>query len=49
MKKIDIRCPHCNKLIAKMEADGICKKVYLYCKKCKKEHEISIMGEKDEQ
>ena len=28
IEKIDIRCPKCNKLIAKMRKNGICK---MYC------------------
>lgn len=47
IEKIDIRCPKCNKLIAKMRKNGICKNVLLYCKQCKKEYEISIMDNKE--
>lgn len=42
-EKIDIKCPKCNKLLAKMSRKkGICKSMYLYCKNCKKEYEITI-------
>lgn len=43
MKKIEIRCPCCNKLLAKMRVNGICKNIFLYCRWCREEKEISIM------
>lgn len=33
----EVRCPKCNKIIAKMDEKGTMDKVYLYCKRCKKE------------
>lgn len=44
--KIDIRCPKCDKLIAKMDRMGFCKNIYLYCKSCKKEYQITIKENK---
>lgn len=40
--KRNIVCPDCNKILCKMEQEGILKKVYLYCKKCKEEKYIEI-------
>lgn len=36
MKKM-ILCPICHKLIGKLEEDGELKKVYLWCRRCKRE------------
>lgn len=36
MKKI-ICCPICRKTIGKIDEDGEMKKVYLWCRRCKKE------------
>lgn len=33
----DIVCPYCNKMLAKIEYCGKADKLYLWCKKCKKE------------
>lgn len=41
MKK-DIVCTDCGKILCKIESDGQLKKVYLYCKKCKKEVYIEL-------
>lgn len=42
----EIRCPECNKIIGKMEEEGTMKKVYLYCKRCKKEIYIQSLEPK---
>lgn len=36
MKNI-ICCPICNKTVGKIDANGEMKKVYLWCRRCKKE------------
>lgn len=42
MEKIDIKCPKCSKLLAKMYRNGICKNIFLYCRSCKKEYQVTI-------
>lgn len=37
MMKKEIVCPICYKLIGKIDEDGEMKKVYLWCKRCRKE------------
>lgn len=44
MCKIDIRCKKCNKLLAKMEKNGICKNIYLFCPRCKQEYEYTFIN-----
>lgn len=39
---IDIRCPQCDKLLARMKRNGSCKDILLYCKWCRKEYQITI-------
>ncbi len=39
--KIPLFCPKCKKLLAKLDKNGSCEKIYLYCKCCKKEYEIT--------
>lgn len=39
--KIPLKCPKCKKLIGKIDKYGSCEKIYLYCKSCKKEYEIT--------
>lgn len=46
-KKILLCCPKCTKLLAKMDKEGSCKKIYLYCKNCKKEYEITYRPTKE--
>lgn len=41
-KTIDIRCPQCDKLLARMKRTGSCKDMLLYCKWCRKEYQITI-------
>lgn len=40
-EKILLLCPKCNKLLAKMDRNGCCSKMFLYCKSCKQEYEIT--------
>lgn len=40
-KRVPLFCSKCNKLLAKIEKNGSCKGIYLYCKSCKKEYEIT--------
>lgn len=35
--KEGIMCPICNKLVGKIDEEGEMKKVYLWCRRCKKE------------
>lgn len=39
--KIPLYCPKCNKLLAKLDKKGSCEKIFLYCKSCKQEYEIT--------
>ena len=39
MKKVEIRCPDCNKLITKVSEDSNVT-VYGYCRRCKQEKKI---------
>lgn len=39
--KIPLHCPKCKKLLAKLDKNGYCKKIYLFCKQCKQEYEIT--------
>lgn len=39
--KIPLYCPKCKKLLAKMDRKGSCEKIFLYCKNCKQEYEIT--------
>lgn len=41
MNKLEIRCKKCNKLLAKMDENGSCKKIYLFCYRCKEEYEYT--------
>ena len=34
-KRVPLFCSKCNKLLAKIEKNGSCKGIYLYCKKNK--------------
>lgn len=49
MEKVDIRCPKCGKVLAKMCKYGICKNMFLYCRSCKKEYQITIKEMKKEE
>ena len=50
MEKVDIKCPKCDKLLAKMYRNGSCKNIFLYCRSCKKEYHITIKEtQKEEQ
>ena len=40
-RKIPLYCPKCKKLLAKMDSKGSCEHIYLYCKNCKQEYEIT--------
>lgn len=40
-EKIPLLCPKCSKLLAKMDKRGSCEKIFLYCKSCKQEYEIT--------
>ena len=40
-EKIVLLCPKCKKLLAKMDRNGSCKNIYLFCKSCKQEYEIT--------
>lgn len=48
MEKVDIKCPKCDKLLAKMCRYGSCKNMFLYCRSCKKEYQITIKETKKE-
>lgn len=39
--KLPLCCPKCNKLLAKLDRKGSCEKIFLYCKCCKQEYEIT--------
>ena len=39
--KIPLYCPKCKKLLGKMDSTGSCEKIFLYCKNCKQEYEIT--------
>lgn len=41
MKK-NIICPDCGKMLCRLDDSGKLEKVYLYCKRCKKEKYIEI-------
>ena len=42
VKKVWYRCPNCGKKLLKYdEKEGICKKIFIKCKQCKKEVEIN--------
>ena len=49
MEKIEIRCPKCDKLLAKMYRNGSCKDIFLYCRSCKKEYRFTIKQVEKEQ
>lgn len=40
-EKIPLYCPKCKKLLAKMGKKGNCENIFLYCKSCKREYEIT--------
>ena len=40
-KKIPLYCPTCKKLLAKLDKFGHCDKIFLYCRSCKQEYEIT--------
>lgn len=48
MEKVEIKCPKCDKLLAKMCRYGSCKNMFLYCRSCKKEYQITIKETKKE-
>ena len=37
---IDIRCPKCDKLVAKKEKNASSQDIYFYCTRCKKNFEF---------
>lgn len=39
--KIPLYCPKCHKVLGKLDKNGYCKKIFLYCKNCKQEYEIT--------
>lgn len=39
--KIQLCCPKCKKLLAKLDKNGYCRKIFLYCKCCKQEYEVT--------
>lgn len=39
--KVPLYCPKCKKLLAKLGKNGNCYKIFLYCKNCKQEYEIT--------
>lgn len=45
--KENVNCPVCGKVLCKMEHDGSLAKVYLYCKRCKREIYISTIKKED--
>ncbi len=40
-KNIPLYCPECHKMLAKLDNKGYCYKIYLYCRSCKQEYEIT--------
>lgn len=47
-EKVDIKCPHCGKLLAKKKKNIIVQSIYLYCKVCKKEIEYKEPKSQDD-
>lgn len=45
--KIQLYCPKCHKLLAKLDKYGYCRKIFLYCKSCKQEYEITYERAKE--
>lgn len=39
--KIPLYCPKCHKVLGKLDEYGYCKKIFLYCRSCKQEYEIT--------
>lgn len=39
----EIRCKKCNKLLAKLDKNGYCNKIFLYCIRCKQEYEYTYI------
>lgn len=37
---VNIRCPKCNKLVAKKEKEASSRDIYFYCTRCKKNFEF---------
>lgn len=46
MDIFEIKCPKCNKLLAKMNKNGNCEDILLYCRRCKKEYRYTIKANK---
>lgn len=45
--KVDLKCPKCKKTIAKIGDNGFCYRIFLYCKRCKEEYEITYKRAKE--
>lgn len=47
VKKEFYTCPHCGKKLVRVGKIAICKGIYILCRKCGKEVEISILSQQD--